>query len=116
MTTVRTTAATRGKPHRSRRRAAGAKAKLRSTDRASGLRTSPVKYMKAMIAKISIVSRNGSASKRVLSGVVTKVFPRAVRTVHPQNWVVSTGNRKKEHNDYGEANPVPPGASDERFF
>ena len=66
MTTVRTTAAARGRPRRSKKRATGARAKLRSTERASGLRTSPVKYMKAMTAKINIVSSKGLSIRAVL--------------------------------------------------
>src|SRR3954451_4963727 len=58
---VRTTATARGTRRPSRRRTAGTREKLRSTDRASGLRTSPVKYRNAITAKIIIVSLNGSA-------------------------------------------------------
>ena len=83
MTTVKTTEAARGSPHRSRKRAAGANAKLRSIDRAKGLSTSPVKYMKAMLAKISIVSRKVSASRRVLFAVVTAGFLGTMQSTRP---------------------------------
>ena len=94
-TTVRTTAAARGSRHRSQERAAGAKAKLRSTDRASGLSTSPAKYMKAMTRRLKASAGTGRNPKSSSAGWSRRCssVSRSVRPLVPDKSI----DQKKKH-------------------